>query len=387
MSNPTPTERPKPGAIPFILAGLLAVGGFFAAAYGTGALGHGTDAHALRVAALAAALFVGSLIAFWPGRKLAVRAVALLVAVGLGVAAWAFVPCRTGGPSLVLAVAERDSLKQRLTEPKTPDPAEAAGLRSAVDSLAKDFPSLASGVQLDLTAWGDRAVEAFAARFRQLPPDDVTAARNLAQSGRELSNTFPLKHRDAFDATDGWLNRASAARTDELAKLPAGDFDGFERTAAARRALAEAFPMAGAHMQLAEQQWATRTAHATIASVTGKSPKELRAACRELAERLAALNGYDDGPGRYSPARHDLFAAAHEAAQFEARSHIEAERYDRAFGVARTHAVEWSLKAGPLDAAAQRSLAELRETCRYLGALAEKAGDAPDTAPPPRSKP
>jgi len=42
---------------------------------------------------------------------------------------------------------------------------------------------------------------------------------------------------------------------------------------------------------------------------------------------------------------------------------------------------------GQFGPEATQNLSDMREGCRYLAAMAEKIGEFPDAAPPPRTKP
>src|SRR5262245_14359332 len=102
QSQPRAQTPPSAGGVRLVhvfAALALAAGGCLVALIVTSVLGYGKDAHVLRLGALAACLFVGGGIAFWPGMKLPVRALALVLGIGGAAAAWWFVPASSGGDS------------------------------------------------------------------------------------------------------------------------------------------------------------------------------------------------------------------------------------------------------------------------------------------------
>src|SRR5205085_491775 len=115
-----------------------------------------------------------------------------------------------------------------------------------------------------------------------------------------------------------------------------------------------------------------------------------RADWRAQDNAVLALKSLDTGAGRFNRTRRILFDFAHEDARADAAAHLDAGRYDRAFGVTRKHAVEWSATATVLGPTELKKLDEFRERYAFFAALAASATPSPEAlevAPPPRLKP
>jgi len=229
--------------------------------------------------------------------------------------------------------------------------------------------------------------DAVVTRYAQLPADDFKSVAALRETAKYLSEEHPASGERIEQAFRQWLANARSARTDELRKLPPGDWAAFDRTAAGRKALAEAFPECRAGLLQAEDEWVRE---ASEWHLTSSSHLPMRSKCRQIETDLLALNSLDKSEGRFATARLRLFAVAHDAAQKEVAAHLEAGRYEIAFGLARKHAVDWNATAAILGAEELKKLDKLRETCGFFDKLASKAAkpaDPADIAPEPRPKP
>src|SRR5262249_47489311 len=161
---------------------------------------------------------------------------------------------------------------------------------------------------------------------KQTSTDDLAAARELREKCRQFAEVFPDRRAALDEGFRAWLARASTARYTEVVEVPASNMTEFKRTAAARRALVEAFPETHESLATGEARWAEKSANYTVVALTHAdlTPAEIRAGCREAAEELVALEGFDTSPQRFRDARVALFRAAQDAAGAEIRKHIEA---------------------------------------------------------------
>jgi len=403
-----PPAPPAPPPVRFDAARLFtglafALVGLMVAVVATAALGYGRDIHPLRAAALCACLLVGYLLA---ARLIAsmrplgapVRGAALFLglATGLagvvaGVTAWLFVPCRPGGMFLVQAVMIHDVLKAWTEMPLSRGTDSPAALKREFDALAQDYPSLAAGLRPDLDRWTKGASQTIADRFRRTAPGDTAGAAAVRRKGRELVEAFPAAALSAEHAEEEWTTRAVEFRGAELEKIGRGDWEGFNRTNPDRRALADEFPQAKQHLLGAERQWAMKTVldATAIPRDPDADPKQVRRACREVEKQILALKSLDAPAEQFLNHRKILLWLAQYAANTEVGKHFAAGRYDLAYGVASAHWLEWLPTAEMLGGDERERLASLRDGCRYLALLREKAGyppDPPDTAPAPRAR-
>jgi hypothetical protein len=373
------------GAVAFTAVGFVAVW------QGFGLAGFGTDAHALRVLAACAALFVCGLALVWPRRKMPRRAVAALVGLGAACAAWWLIPAREGGWSLSEAVEKRDQYRERLATP-TVEQFEQHGALRDIDVLCAQYPSLTTGLPADYERWKVGVADDVVARYSGMPLDDFTRVSELRQLARTLAEVHPQGANRLEGAFRQWLARAQKAQTDELGKLRHGDWVGFNHTAPGRRALAEALPESRDALVRAENEWVDSFVEWIVSN--NLEPKRGEAPNRDLwvntQKEVLALRALDPSAGRFAKARLRLFTVAHRAVQSEIAAHLGAGEEARAYGAARKHVVEWDATAALFGPEEQKKLDSLRETCEFFNALASKAAKPPEPveiAPEPRPKP
>jgi hypothetical protein len=328
----TATETTKRVGLPIRVLGAVALAaiGFGLIVTAAATDGYGTDMHALRVAATLGVLVSAMLVLVWPDRRPTTRAAAVCVALVGGSVMWWWVPSGFGGRSLSDAWAEGNMIQARLALLTTEDLTSLPGTRDRLESLAADYPTLS---------------------------------------------------RKARATVDRWIKGAVGGRVEELRELSAADAATFTATAPGRRALAEAVPDARERLVEAEEKWAARWARFTAVGYThaDMSAKHIREACRECEQQLLALPCLDETDGRLLEARRVFFRAAHASAVNEIAGLHEAQKFERAFGVALTQSFEWSATRGLLGPEDQKELDELRERCR---ALLRSGGDPEEIAPP-----
>jgi len=233
-----------------------------------------------------------------------------------------------------------------------------------------------------------------AAGFRRIPLDDAPAARALEEQARKLAIHFPEAGSFVGEAIDIWIARAVAHRTGELKNLMPGDWAAFDRTAPGRRALTEIGVVTYAMeardvLARAEEDWVNDSVEALIERADADEGPPA-GVWRDIEKNVLALDSLDADEGRFKSARRRLFDLAHASASADAARHIKAGRYNRAFGVARKHAVEWNATANVLGARDVKKLDSLREKCAALvtpDGVDPSPADETDIAPPPRTKP
>ncbi len=385
MSAPTPAPAPPEGRplLPRLLVVVaFAAVGFVAIWQGFGAAGYGTDLHTKRVSWTCFQLLAGGFVAVALRGWFSVRVLVALVFFGSASHAWWEIRSSNFKSAISLgeAVAEQDQLRQRFAEPLQ-NAEHVKGTKVRLDQLADQYPSLAAGLRDDHARWVTRAEEELAEKFRQLSATDYATARELQEISLALRGPAGGQH----EAVREWIQRARAERDAELRKVPPGDWAGFDRTAPGRQALVEAFGGLRGLLVVSEDAWVNRSVRAIVA---GRKAQPLRQMCLALEKDVLALQSLNPDDGRFAAARQYLFQQAHEAVQREVTAHLEAGQYDRAFGVARAHAVEWSATATLLGEA--EKLDQLREHCEALARLYEvsaKPAAPTDIAPPPRAKP
>ncbi|MBA4064185.1 MAG: hypothetical protein C0501_10815 [Isosphaera sp.] len=389
------SAAPPRGPTPIRLlaaAAVAAAAGVFGLSYLAAGLGYGRDIHAARAGAAGAALFAGFAVALWPRVRLPVRGVALLAGLGGAGAAWWWVPAGSGGPSLAAAVADRDDVERQLAEADVP---ELTALNARAEVLRKHFPDLALGLHGGVLRRADRAAAAVGWEFRNAAPGDLAAYRAAEARAALLTRVYRSPRPELDAAARDWVGRSVEARVADLRDPAVERLTELERSADARHALAAAFPDTRARLAAAEDEHVLRRVEFYVslpwagrdADLKEATPKERREWCGRHRDLILELRSLDATPERFRAARGVLFRAAHEAAREECRTHLAAGRYAAAFGVARAHAVEWFATAEILGPEEQRDLAGLRDGYRYLAALDQKAGAAPDPAPPPRTRP
>jgi hypothetical protein len=398
MSTATaaPTQGSNP--LPFLAALGLAVAGYLVVVNLTNAFGLGKDSHLLRVAALAVPLFVGGVIAFWPGRAWQIRVGVLLVAMTLAGVGWLLMPCEFGGPSLADAVAQRNGVREQIaTPPSFSDAAKAEPLAKAM-SFASNFPSLAETVQPQLDAWAKAAAEQVAERLRTVPPDSTPNVELAAEVGQLLGKHLPQTREIIATAERDFSRRSADFWAEELQHIPPESWKGFRHWVNRRDQVKSILPN-GDRLAEAENAWVERTIDTAIDQTKNHLTFRLTEAnafrenpSRELLSTLEMLKEFSnptpDNPVPFRAGRQRLFRVAFEVTQNQVAKFLEAGAYDRAHGLARTFAVNWSAEAALVGPAAVRELESLRDGCAYLATLAEKVGFSPDVvAPVPRTKP
>jgi hypothetical protein len=228
------------------------------------------------------------------------------------------------------------------------------------------------------------------ARYGRTPPDDIKTAVELRAATKSLTAVHP-KDKDRLDAAARvWLDRAVKARTEELSDVPKWDLAGFDRSAPGRKALAEALPECRPEVVRADDEWGRSAAllpagFGLLPYVEGERPP---VDWRAVEKNLLALNSLDASDGRFKSARASLFERAHTDTKSLIAAHLDAGRYEQAFGLARKHMVEWNATATALGEV--KKLDALREYCESLARLYDasaKPTEPAEIAPPPRTKP
>jgi len=377
-------------AFPF-LAGLgLAVAGFLVVVNAASALGYGKDLHALRVAALTLPLFAGGVIAFWPGRNPAIRAGVLALAVATGTVAWLFTPSEFGGMSLAQAIAKSSQLKAQFSRAPTYEDVAQVGDVAIPPELKAQFPGLAESTQQAMTVWATAAGERIAEQYRSVPPDSVKDVSTLAKTAEHITKWLPPAREGVAQGERAFSDRSAEFWAGELNKITPGHFTAFLSWTIRRDAVTAVLPN-GTILARAELAWVERSVESSIERAYHLRlfmPKRGREELLTTAKELQLLSrGAPPEIVPFRTARLKLFAAALANSQSDAHALIEAGAYDRALGLARTYAVEWSGEATSLGPDAVASLTAFREGCRYLSDRADLIGDVPEFAPPPRTKP
>jgi hypothetical protein len=380
-----------------LLAVLFTLVGVVGVWQGFGVAGYGTDAHAMRVIAAVAPLFICGLVLVWPSMKFPIRVVAVLLGVGGAAAAWWFVPSNSGKWSLRDAVAERDKVKSWTATPLLDHPENGQQARASLASLEQQYPTLAGEIRADYSSWVGVAEQALVERYRKTPLDDLKTALELQSLRTAIGTQSGHAGEAPVDvAVRQWLSNAVHAKTNELSKLPQKDWeafcDAFNKTATGRKALAEAFPQTRDTLIRAEEDWVDSTIELIVSNVLTPKPDKAPPTREEwlsVHKEVLALKSVDDGDRRFAKARQRLFMVAHQAAQRDIAARFAAGQYEVALGIATSHKVNWDATAAILGANELKLLFELRETCDYfakLDAVAARPPEAPEVAPPPRTK-
>jgi hypothetical protein len=401
MSVPAPAASP-PDAPPrrglmlvrLLLIVAFAAVGFVAVWQGFGAAGYGTDVHTKRVFWVCFQLLGFGLALVVLKGWLAVRVLVALVFLGSASLAWWTVRSSDfkSAMSLREAVQTRDWYKQRLANPTVEELEQSGDLRG-IKHLFDQYPSLSKDMPAEYDRWASGMADDIVARYRRTPPDDFQAILELREHAKALAEAHPPRAELLEAAFRRWLTLAVQTKIDELIRgegnrLTGSDWSRFDRTAPGRMALAEAFPETRPALLEAEEEWARKAIALALTPMRPESTLPLRETCRTTLNDLLALKSLDTSDHRLKEARRWLFVIAYSAAQSEAAAHLDAGRYNAAFGVAFGHAVAWNTTAAMLGPQEQKSLDELLGHYRYLAALAAKASSAePDIAPPPRTKP
>jgi hypothetical protein len=294
--------------------------------------GFGHDLHVLRMGVTLCVLLPTMLIVVLPGQSSRVRLQAFAIAFVLAPMAWWRVPCRGGGPYLLQAGIQRDAMLK----------------------------------------WLD-----------MLPPDDVKPLPRIRESLEALAADYPTLCEEARATVDGRVTEVVAARMKDLQELSGSDAVGFTKTAPARRLIAETFPGARVALRDAEAKWAVRWANFTAVGYTeaDMSPLFVREGLRNSERQLMDLPGLDDTPERFLEARRALFREAHAVVEKEITALHAAHHFDRAFGIALAHRMEWKLLPGLLRPEDESGLNTLVERCR---SRLIQGGD-PELIPAPRA--
>lgn len=393
MSEPKPEPAPAPrNTLPrraFVAVVYVAIG-FVLVWQGFGLAGYGTDVHTKRVSwVLFQLLGFGALVA---GLR-AWLAVRVLVAIaGLGSASLAWWDIRSSNfksaISLRDAVAERDRLSRELETATLDDIDRHQGFRE-IETLSNQYPSLTAGLTVEHDRWKYKLANDFDTRLDRASRDDPKAVAGLRRWLKTLAKLDPGGTELRDTRLQLWLKEALAVRRGELDGAT-GDPVAFDRTAPGRKTLAAAFPDTRAELVKAEEEWAERTAVRLVrdgeAHDAKKDPR-FPVKWRACYSDLLSVDSLDKDDGRFRWARRTLFAAAHAAAQRSVTAHLEAGRYDDAFGLARKHAVDWNATAAILGEDEVKKLDALRDYCEAFAKLYEVSAKPPPVAPPPRVKP
>lgn len=184
------------------------------------------------------------------------------------------------------------------------------------------------------------------------------------------------------------LARETKARIDELNTLR-GSWAGFDRTAPARRALAESDTEARAALIAAEEKWVSQLFDGRVLACEPGIPPPPGELYRDREKMLLALPAVDMSEGRFKEARRELFNAAHREVASFVEDYQKTKHFHRAHGIARKHAVDWNATATLLGPDEVAKLDALRKRCAALANPdvpdPDPDGD-PDIAPPPRPK-
>jgi len=348
--------------------------------------GFGRDIHWLRAVPAAVALAIAGLEGFNCHSTRTVRILAFGLGAFAAVGMWWGLPCRAGGPNLIAAANQHESLKRQMTNRGRDAVSSAPSLRQGIANLAADYPSLAADLASEVERWAEDVTAALVAYYDDLPIHDVRQALALQTRASLLLAEFPQCDPAITTALENWVDRSLSARLEELHQLPLQDWVGFERTAAGRRLLATSFPQCKTKLIETESQvidkWVRQLATRT-AEEGALSPNEHRKLCRATSNQLQVLKSLDPRPGRFREAQEILFRTAHHYAELEVRNYTAAQRYDLAFAVASGHWLEWLAIARQLGPRETKQLNELREMTR---AAFLKHGESIPLAPPPRSR-
>lgn len=399
--SPAPAEPSAPApTVPsarLIVLRLLAVAslvavGFVAVWQGFGAAGYGTDVHTKRVSWVCFQLIGFALVLVCMKGWFPVRVLVALVFFASAGAAWWTVRSSDfkSAMSLREAIESRDRYREQLATAKVEDLEQNEGLRG-IAFLIDQYPTLTPELAVDYERWKDRMWHELTDRYNRTAPDDTKAIHELRAATKRLARIHPEAGKLLADTDRAWVSRAVGAKAAELVKLH-GDWDGFERTAPGRHALAEAFPETRAELSAAEEEWAEVTAVGMVwFQNRGASPNERpRVDWRAQEKAVLALKSIDTGPDRFARTRRELFEFAHDVVRADVSAHLEAGRYEQAFGLARKHAVEWNATAIALGEGEVKKLDALRAQCEALAKLYDvsaKPTDPAEIAPPPRTKP
>ncbi|AWM35768.1 hypothetical protein C1280_01160 [Gemmata obscuriglobus] len=373
--------------MPFAVA-LVGVG-FVIVWQGFGLAGFGTDLHPARVGIALVPLFLCAMLVAQPDLGGAVRLIAAVV--GLCAAGYAWWDVRPSGFKSAMALGEavrtRDWYKQRFAIATAEEAEKSEGLRG-VRPLLEQYPSLCKGMTAEYDRWGDAVADDIVSRYNALPRDDFKGAEALINPAKTLAAVRPVVGSRLDAARLAWRADAVRVRVNELSAARPGDWEAFNRSAFARRTLAEAVPDARDVLLRAETEWVNSSVELLVARAL--VPKAGGGTTREFLKRsdweVLALKSLDPTTGRFLKARGRLFRAAHDSATREAFAHFEAGRYDRAFGVAVAHAVDWTGTAELLGEPERKAVLEFRATHEFFAALAAKAEPRLEVAPPPRSR-
>lgn len=362
--------------------------GFGAIVAGTITIGAGRDFHAIRVAATLVFMLPIAIALAWRDQTPLVRFAGVLAALFLGAAAWWQIPCRIGGVNLLHATYERDELRAQMGLVTFEEVRLGRHFQKRIDDLARDFPGLAQSLRLEFSRWGVDAKAAVVEKLRETPANDIAVARQARARGRDLGQLFAGGSDGIESLFESWAKSAIQTRIDELNDHRLADWKAFDKTAASRRQLAQAFPESRERLVAAEKAWALRSASAAtepgLLSLDIK-PREVSKVCADLERRIRALKGVQGRAEEFREARIALFFLAHEAACREVLLHIRAEQYLTAFTTANGHRIEWLKVPGLLGPNEKKLMSDLTEQARHLAIRFEKAGFV-DAAPAPRSR-
>ncbi len=348
----------------------------------------GSDLHTARLAAASGVLFAGGWIVSRDGRSRVFRVLLALCTAVLAALAWWLVPVE--GKSLRDAARWRASSRATIAGLGCSDLDRALQVQGELKRYEPLYPSVAVEPRAAFQHWKQAAADGLKKQFHDLSPTEAASAAHTWDAAQAFFGAFPETEHELTRAATGWSQRATQFLARELAAVSWGDWIAFARNDSARATLAAAFPTSRMPLIVAERRWALRNVRELILVAKrtgGEDGRKLHEFCRDAEQQLLELHTVDAEPDRFRDARKLLFMAARDSVRVEIKPLLDAHRFTQAYGMARKYAVDWYAAAGLVSLTEQRKLEELRDACRYLALLAEKAGDPSEAAPPPRSVP
>jgi hypothetical protein len=168
-----------------------------------------------------------------------------------------------------------------------------------------------------------------------LPSGDLDGFR-VGQASRDGVGRIESLGPEVQAAEEKWGERTTAGLVDKLNGVPGGDWAGYRREAAARALVAALFTAHAVRLSAAEADWAERTARPVVEAERARVSADPAAARARYTDCLLALLAAPAVPTepRFPAARRVLCAAALDAARWEVRPLLAADRYADAAAVA-----------------------------------------------------
>ncbi len=353
----------------------------------TATAGYGWDWHWFRLAATAVLSFGPALVATARGNTPMARYVAATLGLVLAACGWWFVPAYPGGPDLWTAAQQRRYLLRQFEQIVFDDLRLVHVRQRTIDQLTADFPSLAQPLQQQRERWTQQLLDMVAHRYSQFTANDLSGERQLHLRLQQSVHALPELEAPIARIRQQWQERILQELVDELRRLPPDDWEGFRRTSGKRQTFARSWPDCRPQLIASEQQWVEQAVHTVIRSAESQLPQQPRAAremCSQTRRELRSLRWLHAAAEPQLLYGRELFNCAQRAAATEIMGLLQAQQYLYAYGVARTHALEWLPLADQLGPTERQRVESLRDTTRFLALLAERL---PATAPPPREIP